>query len=68
MKIAIKREQSQACLSYAEREQFGATLKTTMKRRYEKPAMKIYELQQRTAILVGSDPDWYNEPGGPQQF
>lgn len=41
---------------------------TTTKRHYEKPAMKVYVLQHRQPILVGSDPNWYNQPGGPQQF
>ena len=31
----------------------------TEKRRYEKPAMRVYELQHRATILNGS-------PGGPQ--
>ena len=41
---------------------------TTTKRHYEKPAMKVYELQHRTAILVGSDPMWRDEPGDGNQF
>ena len=64
MKIAIKREQSQARLSYAEREQFGATLK----KQYEKPSMKVYELSQRARLLVGSSPQdgdqWLNYAPG----
>lgn len=39
-----------------------------MKRRYEKPAMRVYELQHRTMILAGSNPEWYNQPGNGDQF
>jgi len=28
-----------------------------MKKRYEKPSMKVYELKQKSVILAGSDPD-----------
>ena len=38
------------------------------KRQYEKPSMKVVELQQRTMLLAGSlnDPD--NYPGKPDPF
>ncbi len=42
-----------------------------MKKQYMKPAMKVYELQHRSMILCGSPndgPQWYNEPGNPEQF
>lgn len=48
-KNAIKREQSQARLSYVEREHFGAKLK------YEKPSMKVYPLQKHSMILCSSN-------------
>ena len=53
MKITIKREQSQTCLNNAKREQFGAKLK----KRYEKPNCKVYELQRHSMLLAGSSPD-----------
>lgn len=42
---------------------------TAMKhrKRYEKPTMKVYELRPQRLICT-SDPKWYNNPGGPQQF
>ena len=42
-----------------------------MKKRYVKPSMKVYELPHRSMILSGSpgsDPNWWNQPGGPGQF
>ena len=38
------------------------------KRAYEKPSMKVYELTRRAQLLAGSDPNWWNQPGGPGQF
>ena len=41
----------------------------TEKKKYEKPAMQVYELQQRTMLLAGSglnDPADY--PGLPDPF
>ena len=52
-KNAIKREQSQACLSYAEREHFGATLK-----KYKKPEMQVYDMQM-TKMFCASEPNGY---------
>ena len=42
----------------------------TEKRRYEKPAMRVYELQHRGTILNGSPggPQGYDQPGAPLQF
>ena len=35
-----------------------------MKKRYEKPSMKVYELPHRTQLLAASDPDfWGYAPG-----
>ena len=35
-----------------------------MKKRYEKPSMKVYELKQKSVILAGSDSDqWGYVPG-----
>ncbi len=50
MKNAIKREQSQACLSYAEREHFGASLNKT----YMKPEMKAVYFQHQPQLVVAS--------------
>ena len=50
MKNAIKREQSQACLSYAEREHFGASLNKT----YLKPEMKAVYFQHQPQLVVTS--------------
>ena len=40
----------------------------TEKRKYEKPSMKVYELQHRTQLLAGSGPDGGKfdpyQPGG----
>lgn len=42
------------------------------KRDYEKPSMKVVELQQRTMLLAGSggfnDPDNYPDGGNPLSF
>lgn len=54
MKKAIKRGQNQACLSYAERELFGATLK----RQYMKPAMR--EVEIRHQHIICTSPNGYN--------
>lgn len=47
-----------------------STTAMTPKKPYEKPSMKVFPLTAPTNhLLVGSgDPDWYNNPGGPQQF
>jgi len=50
-KNAIKREQSQACLSYAEREHFGATLKI-----YKTPEMQVYDIQMTKILCASGDP------------
>jgi hypothetical protein len=41
-----------------------------MKRRYEKPSMKVYDLKQKPMILVGSErPDqWGHTPGSPEEM
>ena len=65
MKMAMKRVHTS--LSCAEREQFGATLK----KKYEKPAMKVCELQCRPQIICsssGDNPRWWNQPGDPEQL
>lgn len=36
-----------------------------MKKKYMKPSMQVYELQHRTQLLAGSDPDAPGFPGGP---
>ena len=43
-------------------------LNSFQKQKYEKPSMKVVELQQRTMLLAGSlnDPD--NYPGGGNPF
>ena len=69
MKKAIKRGQNQACLSYAERELFGATLK----KEYMKPSFRVVELRSRAQILVGSDDPvrnvpWWDGEGGAREF
>ena len=51
MKKAIKRGQNQACLSYAERELFGATLK---KRAYEIPTCRVVVLRHKANIMASS--------------
>ncbi len=62
MKNAIKREQSQACLSYAEREHFGASLNKT----YMKPEMKAVYFHHQPQLIVtsaqGEDMTW--DPNG----
>ena len=30
-----------------------------MKRAYEKPSMKVYELKQKSMLLAGSNPDYW---------
>ena len=58
MKKAIKRGQNQACLSYAERELFGATLK----KKYMKPSFRVVELRSRAQILTESEDPKRNTP------
>ena len=58
MKKAIKRGQNQACLSYAERELFGATLK----KKYMKPSFRVVELRSRAQILTESGDPVRNVP------
>jgi hypothetical protein len=58
MKKAIKRGQNQACLSYAERELFGATLK----KKYMKPSFRVVELRSRAQILTESEDPKRNAP------
>ena len=36
-----------------------------MKKKYMKPSMQVYELQNCTQLLAGSDPDAPGFPGGP---
>lgn len=50
MKNAIKRGQNQACLSYAERELFGATLK----REYMKPAMGAVHINSTSFLAYNA--------------
>ena len=38
------------------------------KRQYDKPSMKVVELQQRTMLLAGSLNDPNNYPGQPDPF
>ena len=64
MKNAIKREQSPACLSYAEREHFRATLK---KQQYIHPAMQVVKIQAMR-MLAGSNPDAHEQLGGNGQL
>ena len=52
MKKAIKRGQNQACLSYAERELFGATLK---KKAYNELTLRVVALHHKTQLLASSD-------------
>jgi hypothetical protein len=57
MKNAIKREQSQARLSFAEREHFGASLN----KKYMKPAMQVYELKNQRMLAASEQLDLYND-------
>ena len=42
---------------------------TEQKRKYEKPAMRVYELRQQPQILVGSGPSGSRSPyGDPTQW
>ena len=34
----------------------------TVKRKYEKPSMKVHVLKQRARLLVGSNPNALNDP------
>ena len=34
----------------------------TEKKKYEKPSMQVIELQQRTMLLAGSNPNALNDP------
>ena len=44
-----------------------STTAMTHKKPYEKPTTKVYDLRPQRLICT-SDPDWYNNPGGPGQF
>lgn len=44
-------------------------MKTTFKRPYEKPAMTVYQVTlPRIICTSSSDPNWWNQPGGPGQL
>lgn len=44
------------------------TTANTIKKRYEKPSMKVFPITAPNRLLVGSDPEWRDIPGGPGQF
>ena len=39
-----------------------------MKKQYEKPAMKVYELQQNRSMILCGSPGYNDEQGGDYQF
>jgi hypothetical protein len=41
-----------------------------MKRKYEKPSMEVCQIKMSQLICTspGGDPNWWDEPGGLEQF
>ncbi|MBR4855071.1 MAG: hypothetical protein IKU94_00395, partial [Bacteroidaceae bacterium] len=58
LKIAIKREQSQACLGYAEREQFGRSQNGKLNSRGFSNPWKTSRFNYRTVWKTGSLIPW----------